>query len=65
MFPEFLRSPSGAMTETKKKLTKIQDFRFFPDPERLKELMEKEISEYGPPSETVFTDDEKTEKKIT
>jgi hypothetical protein len=27
----------------KKKLMKIQDFRFFPRPERLKKLLEKEL----------------------
>jgi hypothetical protein len=34
----------GVSNEAKKKrLAKVQDFRFFPDPERLKELIEIEM----------------------
>ena len=32
-----------SMDAKKKRLSKVQDFRFFPDPERLKELIELEM----------------------
>lgn len=45
LFPKFFQSGNiGVSSETKKKkLLKVQDFRFFPDPERLKYLLEKEL----------------------
>jgi hypothetical protein len=51
----------------KKKLLKVQDFRFFPNPERLKQLLEKELNaKYTGYLQgidlVVFTDEEKKEK---
>lgn len=45
LFPKFFQGGAvGVSNETKKKkLLKIQDFRFFPNPERLKYLLEKEL----------------------
>jgi hypothetical protein len=45
LFPKFFQSGHiGVSNEAKKKkLMKIQDFRFFPRPERLKKLLEKEL----------------------
>lgn len=52
----------------KKKIQIVQDFRFFPRPERLRELIEKEIdakySGYFQGVENVdFTEEEKIEKE--
>lgn len=46
MFPKFLQGGQIGMSSEskKKKLMKVQDFRFFPDPERLKFLLEKEMN---------------------
>lgn len=46
--PKFFQGRSGAVVgvsdETKKKkLQIVQDYRFFPDPDRLRELLEKEL----------------------
>ena len=60
----------GISDETKqKKLKLVQDFRFFPNPERLKELLEKEInakySGYFQGMEQVeFTEEERIEKDL-
>lgn len=60
----------GISEETKKKkLLKVQDFRFFPRPERLKELIEKEInakySGYFQGIDIVnFTNEERIEKEM-
>lgn len=60
----------GISEDTKrKKLQIVQDFRFFPNPERLKELIEKEFeskySGYLAGIEYVdFTEDDKIEKEI-
>jgi hypothetical protein len=45
LFPKFYQGGQiGISTEAKKKkLLKIQDFRFFPDPDKLRALLEKEI----------------------
>jgi len=59
----------GISEETKKKkLHQVQDFRFFPRPERLKELIEREIdSKYSGYFQGIdpvdFTEEEKIEKE--
>ena len=46
LFPKFFQGGNiGISNETKKKkLLKVQDYRFFPEPERLKQLLEKELN---------------------
>jgi hypothetical protein len=46
LFPKFFQGGNiGISNETKKKkLLKVQDFRFFENPERLKVLLEKELN---------------------
>ena len=46
LFPKFFPGGTiGISNETKKKkLLKVQDYRFFPNPERLKVLLEKELN---------------------
>lgn len=70
LFPKFFQGVNlGASIETKKKkLPKVHDFRFFPNPERLKFLLEKELNAkyncYMPGTDdAVFTEEEKLEKE--
>jgi len=67
MFPKFNNAGQGLSTESKKKkLTKVQDYRFFDEPERLKELLEKELDAkycaFQGSDALVFTEEEKQEK---
>jgi len=70
LFPKFFQGGNiGVSNETKKKkLLKVQDFRFFPQPERLKFLLEKEMdakySGYFQGVDTInFSEAEKREKE--
>ena len=62
-------NPKGVSDDTKKKkLQIVQDFRFFPNPERLKELIEKEIdAKYAGYLQGIeyvdFTEEDKIEKQ--
>ena len=47
----------------RKKLKLVQDYRFFTNPERLRELIEKEVkSKYE--EEITFTEDDRVEKEL-
>ena len=67
MFPKLYPGGVRVSKETlKKKLLKVKDFRFFKDPERLKELLEKEmLSKYGNENgeKINFSEHEKEEKE--
>ena len=71
LFPKFFQGGQvGVSTETKKKkLLKVQDYRFFPQPDRLKHLLEKELdAKYTGflqgVEQVVFTDEERKEKDL-